>query len=385
MTWRPTRPVHVGVLAAVVALGFVGVRWAVAADRDVSRFVVAGSDFVDARTVDPAIHVFRGTGYDGQFYWRLGVDPADLDTGRTRGVRLDSEIRAGRIAYPLAAWGVALGHPGLVAWSLVLANCLAVGCVAGFAAAFAADRRLAPVWGLLVAMSSGLVMSLSRDLCEVVMVAALVGGALAVGRRRPAWAALAWSVAVLSHEQSLVVVGAYAAVRVVGLVRSRARPTAADAAWAVPVAVFAAWQVACRLAIGSFPILGSAGKNTDLPFVGLLPELRQWVTLDLSRQELLVLPQLALVVALVVVAAVRARRLDPADRWLVVALAATLLVPATLSRNVWQGPAELRTIVIVPTFAVLCLLAARRPPPTWLTAGVGAVWLATVALRAVAI
>ncbi len=379
------RPVHVGVLAVGVALVFVGARWFVAADRDVSRFVVAGSDFVDARAAEPGIHVFPGTGYDGQFYWRLAVSPSRLAPPAEAGARLDSGIRAGRMAYPLLAWALAAGRPGLVVWSLVLVNCIAVGCLAAAAAAFASDHGLAPAWGLLAAASSGLVMTLSRDLCEAVMLAALVTGALAVARRAPWAAAAAWSLAVLTHEQSLVVVVAYAGTRLLRVATHRARPGVEDAPWLVPGLAFVVWQLVARAAIGELPLLSSADRNAAVPFAGLLPELGRWLSLDVGRQEVLVLPQVILVVALVVVALVRSRAVEGDDRWLPVALACTLLVPATLSRNVWQGPAELRTIVIVPTFAVLCLLAERRPPPAWLTGGVGAVWLATAALRIAAV
>ena len=202
-------PWQVGALAALAMALFVGGRLLVAADTDVTRFVVAGTAWVDPATVDPPIHVFDSSGYDGQFYWRLAIAPGERDEPAVHGVTLDNATRATRVTYPALATLGALGQPGLVAWSLVGVNVAAFGVLAGMAAAFARDRGHAAVAGLLVAASSGLVMSVARDLCEVVMVAAVVAGVVAVGRRRYGWAALAWAVAVLAHEQAVYVVAAY--------------------------------------------------------------------------------------------------------------------------------------------------------------------------------
>ena len=123
-------------------------------------------------------------GYDGQFYWRLATNPAELDLERYRGVQLDSPIRAARIAYPAIAWALSLGRAGWVKWSLVLMNVLAIAFLAVAAATLAKKRGRPALVGLAAASSSGLVISLSRDLCEVMRVAALIGGAALLAQRR---------------------------------------------------------------------------------------------------------------------------------------------------------------------------------------------------------
>ncbi len=378
-------PVQVGILAALAMTLFVGGRLLVAADGDVTKFVVAGTAWVDPAAVDPPIHVFDSSGYDGQFYWRLAVAPAERDEPAVHGVTLDNATRATRVTYPALATVVALGQPGAVAWSLVGVNVAAFGVLAGMAAAFARDRGHTAVTGLLVAASSGLVMSVARDLCEVVMVAAVVAGVVAVGRRRYAWAALAWAVAVLAHEQAVYVVAAYGLYRLAVDVRVARRLGPPDLAWAVPGLAFVGCQALMAALTGDVAVFGAGGNNATFPFAALLPELAGWLTGDLARQEVLVLPQLALLVAVVVVAVRRRHEVPPGDRWLLGALAVGVLFAASLSDAVWVGPAELRQVVLVPTLAWLAVLAARAAPPVRLTVATGAVWLAVAALRMAAV
>ena len=117
------------------------------------------------------------------------------------------------------------------------------------------------------------------------------------------------------------------------------------------------------------------------PFVGLVREIGALLAGDVDPSEWLVIPQ-AIAVVMLVVAAWWARRfLVEADRWLLVALAVGSVVSVCLSYNVWDGPAELRQMVLVPTVASVVLLrAARRPGRITLVAVAGA-WVATALLR----
>lgn len=383
--WESLGPVGVGVLVAILALVFVGARLIVAADGDVSRFVVAGESFVDPATVRPPVHVFPSSGYDGQFYWRMAVDPANHDLASTHGVRLDQEIRFGRVAYPTLGWVTSFGTPTLVRWSLVFVNVVALGLIGGFAAAFARDRGgLQPAVGLLVAGSAGLITSLSRDLCEVVMVAGLVGGVVALGRRRPALASVGFAVAVLTHEQSLIVVAALAIWRCFQIAAGRARPGRDDIAWVGPLVVFAAWQLVCGVAWGRVPVLQSGGKNLDAPFVGIGRLIGRWLGGDIPSQQLLAPLQLMLIIAVVVVA-VRRRSRAPEDGWLRVALGFGTLLAVCISYNVLKSPTEFRSMLIVPTLGFLAIFASGENPPRWLIGSFTLVAFATAGLRVLAI
>lgn len=373
------------VLACVALVSvFVVARLAVAADGDISRFVVAGTTFTDVAD-PPPIHLFDSDGYDGQFYWRLAVDPSDLGPDASHGVRLDQPRRAGRIAYPALAWLVGAGQEGLMRWSLVGVNVLAFGLASWSAARLARLRKVPAAWGALVIATSGVVMSLARDLTETLMVAALLAGVLALRVRRPALAAVAWSVAVLTHEQSIVVVVGYAVAHAATSIAARKVDRRVLLPVVAPAIAFVGWQAVVRAQTGRLPILDSQGDSMSWPFIGLVRAARGWLTGSLERQELLVFPQLALTIALVVVAWRRRSHLLPEDRWLLAALATATLMAVSLSTTVWAGPAELRQIVLVPVFAALVIVMARPSPRWWLTGSVTVVWVATAALRSVAI
>jgi hypothetical protein len=379
------RPIVVGVVAAVTIVVFVGARLVLAAHDDASRFVVAGTAYVDRHTVTPKIHVFDSVGYDGQFYWRLAVEPTARTLSPVRGVRLDQRIRLSRLVYPLVAWIGAAGQPGAVIWSLIAVNIVAFGVLAGLAAALARDHGSSVWTGLAVAASSGLVMSISRDLCEVVMVAALVGGVLALHRGRFLLAGLAFSVAVLTHEQVVLVVAVFGVGRLYSLARDRARPGPEDLAWSLPGVAFVAVQLIYRRLTGKVPVLAFGGKNLTVPFADLGREVGRYLSGDIPKQSILFLPQLALVVVTVIVALRSRSTVTGPDRWMIAALCAASLMGASLSDNVWRAPGELRQVVIVPTVAWIVVIVSRRRAPALLVVATGAVWVLTAGLRVLAI
>lgn len=374
-------PAKVGLLAAVGALVFVVARLLLAAEGDISRFVLVGNVYGDRDVVPHDVHVLDSVGGDGQFYWRLAVDPGNREMDAAHGVTLDYGVRASRVSYPTLAYLAALGQPGLVAWSLVATNVVLFGVAAGAAARLARDRGLPPISGLLIVSATGLIIAISRDLIEVTMVAGLLTGVVALTNRRIGWATAGFSLAALAHEQALVVVAAYGLWRVVTIARRRDGPGWADAPWLVPGLGFVAAQLAIGAIHGEIPLLGSGDNNLTVPFGGMVSELPRWFRGDHPPQESLLLPQLVVVIAAVVAAFTGARRLRQQDRWLPWALAAVVTLAVLASRFVWEGPTELRQFVLVPIMAWVVIVASGRLPHGALIGATGLVWLATAGMR----
>jgi hypothetical protein len=363
-------------------------RLAIAAHGDISRFVVAGTTFVDparAPAGDGSLHVFSSAGYDGQFFWRLAVDPTDWHVASHHGVTFDSAYRAPRIGYPALAHLAAGGRADLVG----------------------ASRSA--VWGLAIAAAPGLVLALGRDLAECVTVASLVGGIAALQVRRPLVATTAWTLAVLSREQALLTIGAYAACRLFAVTAPRltrgtpsrgrwlqqsppgecrlrdARWGAADLPWVVPVVAFAAWQGVLWHATGRLPLAAAGGTNLVPPFRDMVPGLVGWATGDLGRFHAVAPLQLAVAIALVVAAARVARTVPLPERFTVVALALATVAGTCLARSIWRDPSDLRHLVDVSVLSWVVLLAADRPVPRWAPWATALVWLATASARVVAV
>ena len=78
---------------------------------DPSYFVTAGDQFVDVARAPGSLSILKNSsGYDGQFYYRLALDPF---TGRQTdfGITLDlPETRQSRIVYPLLVWLLSPGR-----------------------------------------------------------------------------------------------------------------------------------------------------------------------------------------------------------------------------------------------------------------------------------
>ncbi len=317
--------------------------------------------------------VFPGDGYDGQFYYRLAVDPANLH--RTAfGITMDEAFRLERIGYPALAWLVSLGRPGWVPVALVVVNLAAITVIGVAGGVLAADAGLA--WlGLLLAGYFGFFVCLGCDLTEPVAAACILGGLLAVRRGRPGLAGLLLGYGALTRETVLIVPLALAGTRIVTMIRQRGRPGRADAAWLLPVLIFAAWQLVLRAATGQFILSSGLGSNasTGAPFGAFAGALRLNAGLlwPATGAAYIWFAELAVLVAFTVtaIASLRATSVPVHER---AALVAFVLTLGFLSASIWAGHADLRSVDDVYLLAVLVLLGSRRRLH-WLAAGAATV------------
>ena len=227
---RADRPAAAWPIAVAAWASFALLRLGLAAGGNITRFVRAARPYVHHNGVPPGLFVFPGNGYDGQFYYRLALDPADLH--RTAfGITMDAPFRVQRIGYPALAWLVSSGHHAWVPAALVAVNVLALGAVALAGGMLARDAGRHALWGLLLAGDFGFAMSVGNDLTEPVAAACLLGGILACRRGRPVLAGIAFGYGALTRETVLIVPLALGLTRVLSWARRSARPGLADLAW----------------------------------------------------------------------------------------------------------------------------------------------------------
>ncbi|HEX3981613.1 MAG TPA: hypothetical protein VHW93_10320, partial [Acidimicrobiales bacterium] len=140
-------PMAPALIAGIAGVIFVTARLMVAAHGNVTMFIVAGSAHTTPAVVDRGIAVRAGSGYDGQFYYRMALDP--LDMSRTAfGVRLDTISRLERVGYPVAAWLLAAGRSSLVPDSLIIVNLVALALLGYGGGLLAQEGGRHAVWGL---------------------------------------------------------------------------------------------------------------------------------------------------------------------------------------------------------------------------------------------
>ncbi|MFN0071234.1 MAG: hypothetical protein ACKVVP_07060 [Chloroflexota bacterium] len=234
---------------------------------DPSALVNAGDRLVDAAAAPPSLTVIRpGDGYDGQFSYRLALDPFTTERS-AEGLTLDiPAYRQQRILHPLLAWAVSLGRSTPVPLVLALLNIAAIVALSWLCAHYAQGFGKHPLWGLGLALLPSTAIALANDLPEILLAACLVAAALALERRRIIWATLALMLGVLTHEHALVLV---LAVALVTLSAPELRLRGWQVMWCLPLAVFVAWQVYLTHVWGDTP-LRVAMEFLNQPFRGLV-------------------------------------------------------------------------------------------------------------------
>ena len=263
---RTDRPIVPGLIALLAALAFVLARWQTWAKGDITKFILVGRHFATPSQLPPHIAVAPTYGYDGQFFYRLALNPVNF-SHIAYGIRVDQPYRYMRIGYPWLTWLVSLGQHVLVPVMLVVINIVAIGAIGYLGGMFARQGGRHALAGLVLPAYFGLLTSLSRDTAEPLAAACLLGGLLAIRARRPVLAGLLLAYGALTRESVMVAVAAVAIVDFIGVIRRRrsVRPGRDDLAWALPTAAFVAWQVVVKVAVGRFPLLVDANGNTGSP------------------------------------------------------------------------------------------------------------------------
>jgi len=274
---RLDRPAIAALIAFAGWLVFVVARLAGWADGKLSLFIAAGTKYSHPGQMFPKIAHVRGSGYDGQFYYRFAFDP--LNWHRTAyGITVDHPYRYTRIGYSMVVWLLSAGgHGRLLPVMLVLVNLLSVAAMAWLGGLLARESGRHALWGLLFAAYFGLVVSVGRDTSEPLADACLLGGLLAYRHRKFVLAALLIGYAVFTNEPVLVLPAVLALTRLWQLLRRwrlgrrRVRPGLADLAWAGPGFLYVLLQGIQHVVVRG-PAGGAADVSANLtwPFTALV-------------------------------------------------------------------------------------------------------------------
>jgi hypothetical protein len=270
--WTPA------IIAAVAHLLFVHTRLTTFA-YDPSVFINVGSIQVDESKVPEGLRVFpRSPGYDGQYYYRLALNPFTFKQ-TDFGIKLDDPgYRQQRIVYPLFVWVLSLGQAWLVPAMMISVNHLALSAVGWLGGAYAQSIKRHALWGVVFAFYPGFLLTLARDLTEIVAIAFLLAGLLAMRSKRFIAATVFLSVSVLARETGiLMVVGillTWVAVRV-----GATRQPVPWYTFAVPLIVFDIWQW-ILVYVWSAPPLRTGTGHIGLPLQGLGTFLLNVIDLD---------------------------------------------------------------------------------------------------------
>jgi hypothetical protein len=227
------------------------------------------------------------SGYDGQFVYRLALDPF-TQKATAFGISFDAPAyRQQRIATAILAHAVGW-LPGIgTALAIVMVNALAVVVASVAAAYLVVGFGRSSYWAPVLAIPACLPISFGRDLTEPVAWAAILVGLLLA--RKHAWllAATAFTVAVLARETSLLVPGGLGLEACVLLLRRR--PGALQRLWLLlPLAIEVGWQLWLQQVWGGrLPLLSGPANNSSEPLLGIVRQF--FMGLDMSSATRLIL------------------------------------------------------------------------------------------------
>lgn len=390
-------------LAALLAFGFVGALL-VRANGDPSLLVHAAPPWSDATSARHSLTVQPNVddGFDGQFFYRLGVAPWSTDT-TVDGVTFDLPgLRNARWGYGALAFVASAGDPDLVPWTLIGLNVVAAIAVGAIGGGLAQSAGRHAGWGVALFLWPGFAYSLSLDTSELVASAFLLGGLLALRHRCWAAGAVLFTAAVLTRDTTAAIpfgvalAGAWtwwaakkpAPQKPVGpaeVGRSDAdeRALGIDVATTGLVSLFAfgSWQMLQRHRFGSLPLTSSGDKNLSGLLSGLADLLRNVVP-PASGEEAFRLLSAAGLLGLISLAAWCWRRSTTplAER---VAWLPAVAVVALLNAYLWSGAtAFMRASTEAGLLSILVLFGSPR---RWLlpvaSAGLAGLWLLTAAAQ----
>jgi hypothetical protein len=371
---RLNLPLVPGVLAFLGWLGFALARWQVWAKGHLSLFIMAGHVYTHRAQLPRGLLLVPSDGYDGQFYYRLALDPANWNK-TAFGITMDQSYRYTRIGYPVLAWLLSLGQHQLVPVVLVAINLLAVGAMAALGGMFARESGRHALWGLAFVAYFGLVISVGRDTAEPLAEACMLAGLLAYrraatsGPSRYVLAAALFAVGAVTRETILLAPAAIAVTRLAAMARRRARPGLADLTWVVPAVAYGLLEIAVHFVVkGEFPLLANTGRNLTAPFTAMAHALKYEAahinTAHLSPIDIALLEYATLgIFILAGLAVLRVTTVPVHER---VAFVFFVLQLGLLSSQIWNSTfGEGRSLIEPYLMALVLLFATPRRYLSW--------------------
>lgn len=331
---------------------------------DVSLFVIAGGVNVDASKVPAGLTVIPNIGgYDGIWFYRLAINPFTR-VQAAHGIRIDNPpYRQQRIGYPFIVWMLSLGHVEWIPALLVAVNILAAAAMAAFGGAFAKKIGLHALWGVIVPLYPGFVLTFSRDLAEIVAAAFAMGAIWAIASRRNVAAALLLTCAVLTRETTLLLAFALAAAWLIERLLRRERRIGA-VTFSLPIAVYALWQVVLALRWGVTPLRAGV-PDRALPFVEYARFLAAAAMRRDHQQRLYFLESLFLAAVVITIVLVWKRSRAPLE-WRLAWLA-YLAVFAILPHTIWVEDYGFLRIFADVFLVSAALIIPSFAPARWFT------------------
>lgn len=276
---RGTNILNYPLLAVLLTLVlyFVLIGWQISkCNNNFSCFITAGSKFINAQ-VAPANLIIQPNswGYDGQFYYRLALNPLTNKLVEY-GIKLDNPpYRHQRIILPMLAWLFSTGFFQLIPFLLVFINFLALGGIALYGGLLAKMFNRHALWGMAFSLYPGFIFTLRHDLTEILEIFFIISCFYYIRKEKWIVATLLLVLALLTKETAVLVAVAIFFTNLLPIKSVLKKWNIKHIPWPVslvPLAVCGIWQIVLYLIWGNSSYYGAV-RIVSWPFIGLLSSL----------------------------------------------------------------------------------------------------------------
>ncbi|HLW16768.1 MAG TPA: hypothetical protein VKV69_05355 [Actinomycetota bacterium] len=242
-------PVRIAIACALAATATAGLAagTAIASAGGTSTVLVRMSSTEPmaalARETDPTFYFVQPEDhYDGAYFYAIARDP--FATGDEHKLIDQAPYRYSHGGYGVLVWLLSFGRLSMIPNVLLILNLVGMGAAGALMSAIAVRYGRSGWWGLVIALSPGLIYAVTADTAEPVAIAFAAAGVLAWGHKRRGTAAAMLSIAVLCKEPMLVVPAGLLVWELLSWRRARiaSPPWPAIASVVAPAAVFVGWQ-----------------------------------------------------------------------------------------------------------------------------------------------
>ena len=365
-------------LVLLVYGAFLALQWSMAGEH-LFGFISFNQKRVDAtESVIPPQFVSESFGYDGQYYFRLALDPFSTEE-EVQGLSIDNPPwRQQRILLPALTWMIARGDPELSAWIMLAINLLSVAGIALSGGALLRFYGLSPWPALLLAFYPGFAISVERFLSEPLSFFLLLLSLLSLAHKRVALAGVVLALAVLARETALAAALALAGIwflQVVLRLKFDQWKAPGPLFWMPALVTYFAWQSWLQH-IWAAAAYSAAERGSLLvwPLSGVFNSFLKLVT-EISINNVFFLIMMLAVFAWVLMVAFSVRNSTGPYRWLWLAY---LALASLLGTAIWDNsPGFLRILTELNLLGMLIYLLAVRIPHKLVTVTWMGFWLLT--------
>jgi len=244
---------------------------------DFSRFILLSPNFADINKIPHNISLVteclgkKRTGFDGQFYYRLSLNPFTNKT-TDYGIKIDSpQLRQQRILYPILVRILSFGINSLIPIIMILVNFFMLCLMAWFSGEAMRYMKINIYWGLLIPFYPGFIISLSRDLTEILGICLLTIAFWSFLKNKIILSAVFASLAVLARETTLVFAIGFLIFYFYEFIFKNKKSGIKNALiFLIPLATFIIWQIFLFFNWHKTGIGEGISSDIGFPFLGLI-------------------------------------------------------------------------------------------------------------------